>query len=194
MKSQTVKALVVPAVGALFLAMTALGTSAFATDTVTPSPSASPTDTSSSDEGDATVTETATLLSPDPSASPTDTSSSDEGDVSAAAGSEGDVQAVLDEQQGDNANVQSILGDVQVENSDLQENDSQVAEVNNDNSAETASFTEDIAAANQAGENEDAALLTESASIVTSVTLPEVSAMVADDTEAHNLIVGQPTK
>ena len=106
----------------------------------------------------------------------------------------GDLQAVLDEQQGDNADVQSILGDVQVEKSDVQENDSQVAEVNNENSAETASFSEDIAAANQAGENEDAAQLTESASIVTSVTVPEVSAMVADDTEAHNLIVGLPTK
>ena len=168
MKSQTVKVLVLPAVGALFLAMTTLGTSAFATDTVTPSPSASPTDSSSSDS-----------------------SSSDEGDVSAAVG---DLQAVLDEQQGDNADVQSILGDVQVENSDVQENDSQVAEVNNENSAETASFSEDIAAANQAGENEDAAQLTESASIVTSVTVPVVSAMVADDTEAHNLIVGTPTK
>jgi len=163
MKSQTVKVLVLPAVGALFLAMTTLGTSAFATDTVTPSPSASPTDSSSSDEGD----------------------------VSAAVG---DLQAVLDEQRGDNANVQSILGDVQVENSDVQENDSQVAEVNNENNEETASFSEDIAAANQAGENEDAAQLTESASIVTSVTVPEVSAMVADDTEAHNLIVGIPTK
>lgn len=192
MKSKTVKVLVVPAVGALFLAMTVLGSSAFATDTVTPSPSASPTDTSSSDEGD--VSATATLLSPDPSASPSDTSSSDEGDGSVAVGAEGDVQAVLDEQQGDSADVQSILGDVQVENSDVQENDSQVDEVNSDNSAESASFSEDIAAANQAGENEDAAQLTESASIVASVTLPVVTAMVADDTEAHDLIVGIPTK
>jgi len=166
MKSKTVKVLVVPAVGALFLAMTVLGSSAFATDTVTASPSASPSDTSSSDEGDVLA-----VL-----------------DVGTG------VETTLDEQQGDSADVQSILGDVQAENSDVQENDSQVDEVNNDNSAESAAFSEDIAAANQAGENEDAAQLTESASIVTSVTLPEVSAMVADDTEAHNLIVGIPTK
>ncbi len=166
MKSKTVKVLVVPAVGALFLAMTALGTSAFATDTVTPSPSASPTDSSSSDEADATV----------------------------AAGTEGDVQSVLDGQLGDDGDVQAILGDLQIENNDLLGDDAQVDEVNNDNNAQDASFSEDITAANQAGENEDVAQLTQSASIVTSVTAPEVAAMTADDTEAHDLIAGTPTK
>lgn len=166
MKSKTVKVLVVPAVGALFLAMTALGTSAFATDTVTPSPSASPTDTSSSDEGDTSV---------------------------AMNDGTGD-QVTEDAQQSDSVDVQAILGDLQIENSDVQESDPQVDEVNNDNNAEDASFNEDIAAANQAGEIEDAAQLTQSASIVTSVTAPELAAMTADDTAAHDLITGTPTK
>jgi len=166
MKSKTVKVLVVPAVGALFLAMTALGTSAFATDTVTPSPSVSPTDSSSSDEADATV----------------------------VSGTEGDVQSVLDGQLGDDGDVQAILGELQIENSDLQGDDAQVDEVNNDNNAEDASFSEDISAANQSGENEDVAQLTQSANIVTSVTSPEVAAMSADDTEAHDLITGTTSK
>jgi len=166
MKSKTVKVLVVPAVGALFLAMTALGTSAFATDTVTPSPSVSPADSSSSDEGDTSV----------------------------AVNDETGDQATVDAQQSDDGDVQAILGELQIENSDLQGDDAQVDEVNNDNNAEDASFSEDISAANQAGENEDVAQLTQSANIVTSVTTPEVAAMTADDTEAHDLITGTPSK
>ena len=121
------------------------------------------------------ATDTAT-----PTPTPTVSSNSDEGDVSVATN--------------DEVVVQSILGDVQVENTDAQENDSQVDEVNNENASEQASFMEDINAANQSGNNDDAVELAASASIVTSVTLPEVAAMTADDTEAHVLITGSATK
>ena len=123
------------------------------------------------------ATDTAT---PVPSASPTVSSSSDEGDVSVATNDEIDVQAILD--------------DVQVETADVQEVDNEVDAVNNENTSEQASFDEDINAANQSGNNEDSVQLADSANIVTSVTAPEVDAMTADDTEAHVLITGTPTK
>ena len=119
-------------------------------------------------------------VTPVPSASPTVSSSSDEGDASVATNDEIDVQA--------------ILGDVQVETADVQESDDEVDAVNNENTSEQASFDEDINAANQSGNDEDSVQLAESASIVTSVTAPEVDAMTADDTEAHVLITGTPTK
>ena len=123
------------------------------------------------------ATETAAPL---PSASPTNSSPSDEGDVSVATNDEIDVQAILD--------------DLQVENADVQESDDEVDAVNNENTSEQASFDEDINAANQSGNDEDSVQLAESASIVTSVTAPEVEAMTADDTEAHVLITGTPSK
>ena len=178
MKSKTVKILILPAAGALILGFSALGTSAFATDTLTPTPSVSPTDT----------------LTPDPSVSPADASSSDEGDLSVTSSDETGVQTILGDQQGENTDVQTILGNLQVENTDVQENDTEVDAVNNDNNSEQASFNEDIGAANQTGNNEDAVQLADSANIVTSVTTPVVDAMVADDTEAQDLITGAPTK
>ena len=123
------------------------------------------------------ATETAAPL---PSASPTNSSPSDEGDVTVATNDEIDVQAILD--------------DLQVENADVQESDDEVDAVNNENTSEQASFDEDINAANQSGNDEDSVQLAESASIVTSVTAPEVEAMTADDTEAHVLITGTPSK
>ena len=117
---------------------------------------------------------------PTPSASPTVSTSSDEGDVTVATNDEVDVQA--------------ILGDLQVETADVQEIDDEVDAVNNENTQEQASFDEDINAANQSGNNEDSVQLADSASIVTSVTAPEVDAMTADDTEAHVLITGTPSK
>ena len=117
---------------------------------------------------------------PTPSASPTVSTSSDEGDVTVATNDEVDVQA--------------ILGDLQVETADVQEIDDEVDAVNNENTQEQASFDEDINAANQSGNNEDSVQLADSASIVTSVTVPEVTAMTADDTEAHVLITGTPSK
>lgn len=121
------------------------------------------------------ATDTAT---PTPSASPT--TSSDEGDVTVATDDEIEVQA--------------ILGDLQDENADVQENNDEVDAVNNENASEQASFDEDINAANQSGNSEDSVELAESASIVTSVTAPEVNAMMADDNEAHVLITGAPSK
>ena len=115
-----------------------------------------------------------------PSVSPTISTTSDEGDVTVATNDEVDVQA--------------ILGDLQVETADVQEIDDEVDAVNNENTQEQASFDEDINAANQSGNNEDSVQLADSASIVTSVTVPEVTAMTADDTEAHVLITGTPSK
>jgi len=94
--------------------------------------------------------------------------------------------------------IQSTLGvlsseDSQVDgtlNVDVQENDSELDAINNENAQEQASFTDDITAAVQAGENEDAAQLSSAASIVASVTLPEVRAMASDDAEAHLMITG----
>lgn len=123
------------------------------------------------------ATDTAT---PTPSASPTVSTTSDEGDVTVVTDDEIEVQA--------------ILGDLQDENADVQENDNEVDAVNNENASEQASFDEDINAANQSGNSEDSVELTESASIITSVTAPEVDAMTADDTEAHVLITGTPSK
>jgi hypothetical protein len=94
----------------------------------------------------------------------------------------------------DEIDVQAILGGLQANSVDVQEVDDEVDAVNNDNIQEQASFDEDINAANQSGNNEDAAQLAESASIVTSVTAPEVNAMTADDNEAHLLITGTPSK
>ena len=119
-------------------------------------------------------------VTPTPSASPTISTTSDEGDVTVATNDEVDVQA--------------ILGDLQVETADVQEIDDEVDAVNNENTQEQASFDEDINAANQSGNNEDSVQLADSASIVTSVTVPEVTAMTADDTEAHVLITGTPSK
>ena len=121
------------------------------------------------------ATDTAT---PAPSASPT--TSSDDGDVTVATNDEIDVQA--------------ILGDLQDENVDVQENDDEVDAVSNENASEQATFDEDISAANQSGNSEDSVELAESASIVTSLTAPEVDAMTADDTEAHVLITGTSSK
>ena len=119
-------------------------------------------------------------VTPTPSASPTVSTSSDEGDVTVATNDEVDVKA--------------ILGDLQVETADVQEIDDEVDAVNNENTQEQASFDDDINAANQSGNNEDSVQLADSASIVTSVTAPEVDAMTADDTEAHVLITGTPSK
>lgn len=178
MKNKTVKMLVVPAVGALILATSALGSSAFATDT--PSTSSVETSTASS-------VDTSNMDNPD-------TSSSGEGDVSAVDSNAVEVQASLDGQLVEEEDAQAILGNMQVENIGDQDADPQVDEVNNDNNAEAASFSQDIADANQAGEGGDVAQLTESSSVVSSVTLPEVHAMISDDTNAHDLIAGIPTK
>jgi len=181
MNNKTVKILTIPAISALAIAMSLVGSSAFANDTTTTPSSIFP-------------------ISPSDNM---DTPPSSEGDSPTMVGPDGDMQAGLDGElsdspdvpiMGDNAGVQAILGDIQVENIGDQNVDPQVDEVNNDNNAENASFNEDITAANQVGETGDLVDLTESANIVASVTLPEVNAMVSDDTEAHNLLVDTPTK
>lgn len=179
MKNKTVKMLVVPAVGAFILATSVLGSSAFATD----APSISSAETSTASPS----VDTSNMDNPD-------TLSSGEGDVSAVDNNAVEVQASLDGQLVGEEDAQAILGNMQVENLGDQDADPQVDEVNNDNNAEEASFSQDIADANQAGEGGDVAQLTESSSVVLSVTLPEVHAMISDNTNAHDLIAGIPTK
>jgi hypothetical protein len=59
-----------------------------------------------------------------------------------------------------------------------------------ENQQEAESFNHDIADAEQSGNQDDAVELGAAASIVTSVTAPEVTAMATDDTEAHAIIPG----
>lgn len=71
-----------------------------------------------------------------------------------------------------------------------EEVDTEVEELDAENQAEGDAFDEDIAEAEQSGNSEDAMELKEAASIVTSVTVPEVTEMAADNTEAHAIITG----
>lgn len=59
---------------------------------------------------------------------------------------------------------------------------------------EQAAFDDDIKAAVLAGDADSAAQLTAAASIVTSIDVPEIVAVAADDAEAHALIIGLPQK
>lgn len=95
--------------------------------------------------------------------------------------------------QEDDSDAQATAG-VQEDSADPQESDSEVEAIEAGDAQEQASFDDDVNAAVAAGESEDAAELTADASIVTSVSALEVTAMSADDTEAHNLIIGAPQK
>lgn len=196
MNNKTVKILTIPAISALAISMSLIGSSAFANDTAVVSPSIpliSPSDNMDvppSSEGDPS-----TMVSPEGDMQAgLDGQLSDSPDVPVMIDPTGNALGDLNGEQVDDAEVQAILGDAQVENIGDQNGDLQVDEVNNDNNAENASFNEDITATNQAGGTGDSVDLTESANIVASVTLPEVKAMVSDDAEAHNLLVGTPTK
>jgi len=59
---------------------------------------------------------------------------------------------------------------------------------------EQAAFDDDVKAAVLAGDSASAAQLTASAAILTSIDVPEVQAVAADDAEAHTLIIGLPQK
>lgn len=59
---------------------------------------------------------------------------------------------------------------------------------------EQAAFDDDIKAAVLAGDSDSASQLTAAASIVTSIDVPEIQAVAADDAEAHTLIIGLPRK
>jgi hypothetical protein len=112
------------------------------------------------------------------------------------------IGGTLDSEVSVDASVQGLIGDDQEVadfldtalasvNADV---NAQVDAVNADNQDEQASFNEDISAADQAGDSEDAAQLSTDASIVASVTAPVAQAMASDDAQAHAIIVGAPLK
>jgi TolA-binding protein len=168
-KSSRVKLSVVTAVSALALSSVAFGSSAFASDTATPTPTPTISSTSTSDS--------------------IDSETSAELDVQGLFGDDQELTDFLDSQLADvNAEVNAnIQGD---DSMDAQQGDDQLDALNSDDQQEQADFSTDINAATQAGEIDDAAELSADASIVASVTLPEVNAMVSDDAQAHALIVG----
>lgn len=59
---------------------------------------------------------------------------------------------------------------------------------------EQATFDADIKAAVLAGDADSASQLTAAATIVTSIDVPEIQAVAADDAAAHALILGLPQK
>jgi TolA-binding protein len=168
-KSSRVKFSVVTAVSALALSSVAFGSSAFASDTATPTPMPTISSPSTSDSIDSEI--------------------SAELDVQGLFGDDQELTDFLDSQLADvNAEVNAnIQGD---DSMDAQQGDDQLDALNSDDQQEQADFSTDINAATQAGEIDDAAELTADASIVASVTLPEVNAMTSDDAQAHALITG----
>ncbi|HUW77405.1 MAG TPA: hypothetical protein VMV52_01485 [Candidatus Nanopelagicaceae bacterium] len=70
-----------------------------------------------------------------------------------------------------------------------QESDDEAVSLNDENQQEQESFSADISAAHQSGDAQSAAQLSTDASILASVTAPEVRAMVRDDSQAHAQIV-----
>jgi hypothetical protein len=169
-KSSRVKFSVVTAVSALALSSVAFGSSAFASDTATPTPTPTISSTSTSDS--------------------IDSETSAELDVQGLFGDDQELTDFLNSQLAAvnadvNANEQGDSNNV-----DVQQGDDQLDALNSDDQQEQADFSTDINAATQAGEIDDAAELSADASIVASVTLPEVNAMVSDDAQAHALIVG----
>ena len=168
-KSSRVKVSVVTAVSALALSSVAFGSSAFASETATPTP----TPTISSTSNSASV----------------DSEMSSELDVQGLFGDDQELVDLL------NSQLAAVDADVNVnvqgdDSMDAQQGDDQLDALNSDDQQEQADFSTDINAATQAGEIDDAAELSADASIVASVTLPEVSAMASDDAQAHALIVG----
>jgi hypothetical protein len=112
----------------------------------------------------ASATDTATP-SPSPVVS-TDTGVSDEADLLALTNNESDVSE------------------------NVQVGDSTTDEIQAEDTNEEAAFDDDVNAALLSGDNASADELKADAAIVTSIDTPEIAAIAADDTEAHNFILG----
>jgi len=168
--SKAVKISVLTSVSALALFGGAFVSGASATETATPTATAS----------------TSTTVNP------LDVAVTSDDEVQALIGDNQDEQDFLNVQ----IDAQNADQNVQEENDnvDVQENDSQLDELNAEDQAENDSFNQDIAQAEQSGNNEDAAQLKVDASIVTGVNDQEIKAVAADDTEAHVIITGVPAK
>ncbi|HUW77403.1 MAG TPA: hypothetical protein VMV52_01475 [Candidatus Nanopelagicaceae bacterium] len=177
------------AVGALALVSLAFGSSALAADTTSPTPT------------------------PIPSPRPTISAMSGNNPLDAEVDNESEAEAIL----GSNPSSLGVLSS-EVETAEAAEvpetpetsetaetpdststseapgTDNEVDAVEAEDQQEQASFDEDINAANQAGESEDAVQLQEDAAVVASVTAPVVEAMVTDNAQANAIITGVPTK
>ena len=104
---------------------------------------------------------------------------------------ESDAQGVLD----GSSSTLAVSTDVPSETDSVEpaEIDTEVEALDAENQQESDSFNQDITDAEQSGNQEDAVELGVAASIVTSVTVPEVTAMTTDNTEAHAIITGTTT-
>lgn len=101
---------------------------------------------------------------------------------------ENDALAILD----GTSSTLSVSDDVPSETDSVEpvEVDDEVEALDAENQQEADSFNQDIADAEQSGNQDDAVELEAAASVVTSVTVPEVKAMAQDDTEAHAIVMG----
>lgn len=123
---------------------------------------------------------------PKPTISPMPTSGGSEAESS----DESDAQAVLSGSQ--SAESVSSEAPEATEAVEPQEVDTEVEALDAENQAEGDAFGQDVAEAEQSGDQESAVELKDAAAVVTSVTVPEVTAMTADNTEAHAVITGTP--
>lgn len=158
--SKRMRISILATVSALALSGVAFASSAFATDTTA---------------ANASATASATAI-----ISPTLGDSTLDSELNAEIDAQGSLDGILGAGQ----------SSVSISDNQGNQEESNVEVVNNENAQEQASFNDDINAAVQAGDSEDAAQLSTAASIVASITLPEVHAMASDDTEAHVLITG----
>lgn len=132
-------------------------------------------------------------VSPAPNTNPLDAEVNNETDAQALIGDNQDEQDVLNAQANAGVNNEDAQAETP-ETPEAPEVDTEVDAVNAENQQESDSFNEDITQAEQSGNHDDAVELEADAAIVTSVTVPEATAIAADDTEAHAIITGVAAK
>ena len=95
---------------------------------------------------------------------------------------------------GDDAELLALLNTQADVINNVQDADNSISTNNVEDAQEQAAFDDDIKTAVLAGDADSAAQLTSAAAIVTSIDVPEVQAVAADDAVAHLLIIGLPQK
>jgi len=94
----------------------------------------------------------------------------------------------------DDAEISALLSAQPEVTANAQEADTSIGANSSEDAQEQAAFDDDVKAAVLAGDTGSAAQLTAAAAIVTSIDVPEVQAMAADDAAAQALIIGLPQK
>lgn len=122
------------------------------------------------------------------SADETATPSPTESASSSGSSDESDAQAIVNGSQ--SASDISSETPEDTEAVEPEEIDTEVAEIDAENQAEGAAFSQDVA---EAGDAEDAATLAQAGAEVTSVTAPEAADTAADNHQANALINDTPT-